>query len=177
MAEYIITPENTSLPTGPYLMEELHRRGFPVEITLKGEADDWRSIVFFEEGPPEVKCTLSHDAKSGLFTISTTSRASLQSQDLQLFLVELLLQEVGGQADNTETRERYNQKQLSLKIKRLHGLTTGADIFWLCFSWAIVLFAVLMYFSVDPNLRSMGLVVLVLSSLGAIGLTISHFKS
>lgn len=176
MAEYIITPEKNFLPPAPRLMEELHRRGFPVEITLKGTAEEWQSVAFFEEGPPEVQCALTCDPQDGRFVVATASNASPQSLDLQLFLVELLLQEVGGQADNSETRERYDKKQMSNKIKRLHGLSTGADIFWIVFAWVIVLLGVLLYFSIDPGLRTMNLVILVISALGAVGLTYTHFK-
>src|SRR5580658_1386571 len=41
MAEYVLTPESKTRLLGTQLMEELHRRGFPVEINLKGQDQAW----------------------------------------------------------------------------------------------------------------------------------------
>jgi hypothetical protein len=176
MAEYIITPEKNDLPQAPFLIEELHRRGLPVEITVKGTTEKWTGIQFVEPGPPEIKCSLALNSEKGL-SVTIPTNSPHQALELQLHLVDILLQQVGGRADNTETRERYNPRQFASKMKTLVGYSgEQGDLFWLFFSWIVFTFSVLLYFSL-AKFRSWDLLVVVLSLAGAGGLTYLKLKS
>jgi hypothetical protein len=178
MPEYVLTPEKKELPSGPALMEELHRRGFPVEITLKGPANEWESVRFFEPGPPEVECLLSFNPKNGSFTVTTPTTAPHEATEMQLFLVDILLKDLGGMADNTGTRERYSAKQFAAKVRSLHGVSRGTqDLVWIAFSWIVTLLGVLAFFLMDPQVRHMALIIAGLSLLSAAGQTYSYLKS
>jgi len=177
LPEYIVTPESTQLPPAPALLEDLHRRGFSVEIALKGTADQWEAVRFLDPGPPHVECNLSRDA-NGRLTITTPSDAPHEALDLQAHLVGLLLDELGGQADNTHTRERFNREEFARKLKHHHAPKGGMkELAWIAFSWAVVLAAAFLYFSVPPHLKPVDLVVVFISFLSAAGFTYTHFKA
>jgi hypothetical protein len=178
MAEYIITPDKKELPSGTYLLEELHRRGMPVEINVKGTAQKWDAIRFHEPGPPEIECFASHDPEEGHFNVSVPSNASPAERELQLFLVDILLAKLGGQADNMSTRERYSAAQFAAKMKKHHAASSNrGEIFWLAFAWAVVVFGILLYFSIAPSLRSMDLTIVALAFVSALGLTLTKIHS
>ncbi len=177
MAEYIITPEKNDLPTAPALLEELHRRGLPVEITVKGTADKWESVRFLEPGPPEIKCTLGYNETKGVFSVSMPTNSPHQALELQLCLVDVLLRELGGQADNVETRERYSPQQFTAKLREFQGLSGSSnDLFWILFSWGVVVLAVIIYFRV-PKFHPLVLIIALLSLASAIGQTLPKLKS
>jgi hypothetical protein len=178
MAEYIVTPDKKDLPSGPSLLEELHRRGYPVEINVKGTAEKWEMIRFFDPGPPEMECLITHDAPNGRFSVSVSTDAPPQATELQMNLVDIMLRQLGGQTDNSTTRERYSAKQFTTHLKKLHGTSDKAkDIVWLGFSWGIVVLGILLYFSLPPSMKPVDVVVVFLSLLSAGGLTYSHFKA
>ena len=177
MAEYIITPEKSDLPTAPDLMEELHRRGLPVEITVKGTAEQWESVKFVELGPPEIKCTLAHNGAKGTFSVQMPTNSPHQALELQLSLVDVLLRLLGGQADNTETRERYNPQQFTAKLREFQGLSGGPhELLWIFFSWVVVLVAVIMYFAM-PKFHVLILILALLSLASAVGQTLPKLKN
>ena len=157
-------------------MDELHRRGFPVEINIKGSADNWDAIRFYEPGPPEIECFLSYSEEDNFYNISVSTDSPHQAMELQMFLVDLLLQKLGGQADNTATRERFTPEQFAAKLKAHHGSSSDKkEIFWIGFSWIVVVLGVLIYFF-SPQSRSLAPFIVVFSLLSAGGLTYSHFK-
>jgi len=178
MAEYVLTPEKNEQPSGLQLLEELHRRGFPVEIHVKGEDRKWEAIRFSEPGPPEVECILSYDAEAGLYTAFVSQDAPPSAVELQVFLVDSLLRELGGRADNTNTRERFTPEQFAEKIRHHHGPARKlGDYLWIGFSWLVVLLASLMYFIIAPNLQHLVLVILFLAFLSAVLQTVTHIKN
>src|ERR1019366_42146 len=146
MPHFVISPDKENLPEGPHLMDQLHRRGFPVEINVKGTAKSWNEIRFYEPGPPELECLLSFNEKNGNLKVSVSNDASLEARDLQIYLVDLLLKELGGQADNTDTRERYTPKEFAEKLKRHYSSTRNShDLLWIVFSWAVVVAGIAIY--------------------------------
>src|SRR5258708_2833755 len=176
MPHYVISPDQKELPTGPHLMEKLHHLGFPVEINVKGSAQNWNEINFYEPGPPEVECLLSFGEKDGNLRVSVSNDAPLEARELKIFLVDLLLKELGGQADNTETRERYTAEEFAKKIKSHYGLNREVqDLIWIIFSSAVVATAIAACFF-SPQNRGLVSVVVILSFLSATGLTYSHYK-
>ncbi len=176
MPHFVISPDKKSLPEGPRLMDHLHRRGFPVEINVKGTAQSWNEIRFYEAGPPELECLLSFNEKNGTLKVSVSNDASLEARDLQMFLVDLLLKELGGQVDNTDTRERYTPKEFAEKLKKQYGSTRNAnDLLWIVFSWTVVVAGVAI-FVLSPQFHGLVSIVVVLSLLSAAGLTYSHYK-
>jgi hypothetical protein len=177
MAEYVITPEIKALPSATGLMDALHKRGFPVEINLKGSDLEWDAVRFYEPGPPEIECFLSYDPGDGVYTVSAPNDAVPETMELFHFLAGVLLQKVEGRADNPATRERYSAGQFSAKLKK-HKRSSGKskDIFWLFFSWGVVVVGSLVFLLIGTDLRYPALVVLFLSLLSAAGLTYSHFK-
>lgn len=176
MAEYILTPEKTEQPSGLELMEELHRRGFPVEIHLTGQDKQWEAIRFTEPGPPEVECLLSYGSEGYIISISQDAPPS--ASDLQTSLVETLLQDLGGQVDNVNTRERFTPEEFTAKLKHQQDSAAPAkERFWIVFSWAVVVMALGIYFVISPDKRDLVVVILVLSFLSAALQTYSHAKT
>jgi hypothetical protein len=178
MAEYILSPESRQQPSAFQLIEELHRRGYPVEIHLNGEDHKWESIQFSEAGSPDTTCSLTFNSTTGRYTISIASNALAQAGDLQLSLVDSLLQSVGGHVDNTGTLERYTPEQFKAKLRRSNpSAGRGWDLFWVFFAWAVVIGGLVVYFSIEDNRRYMVMMIIALSSLSAAGLTYSHIKN
>ena len=176
MPDYVITPETNDPPAGTRLMEELHRKGFPVEITLKGPDGSWDSIKFFEEGR-EAECVLSRLGDSNNYKVSVSRDASHASLDLQLHLVEAMLREVGGVTDHAVTRERLDLKQFSLKLQAHHsGDRKATDWVWVAFAWAVALGALFAFTQVAGPNRWTVLVIALFASLSAIGLTYLQLK-
>jgi hypothetical protein len=170
MSEYVITPDRKDPPSGHVLMEELHRRGLPVEISVKGTVDKWESIRFTESGPPETECQLTLDP-SGTLKASISVDSNMEARDLQMVLVDVILAEVGGRADHTATRERYTAEQFARKVRDQRGRPPSeADLPWIVFSWAMVGVS-LMGFCVLPRFHYFALVAAALSLVGALGLT------
>jgi len=177
MAEYVLTPESKTQPAGTQLMEELHRRGFPVEITLKGPDQGWESIRFYEAGPPEIECFLSYDPGNGRYKVSVPRDASPETIELQLSLLDDLLQDLGGQADDTATLERFTPAQFKAKLRSLHEPAhKKGDLVWIGFSWAVVLASGLALFMGSSQSHMMVGLVLAFALLSAGGLTYFHFK-
>ncbi len=176
MPDYLITPETNEPPAGTRLMEELHKKGFPVEITLNGPDGAWESIKFFEEGR-EAECILSRLADSNNYKISVTRDASPAALDLQLHLVEALLRAVGGIADHAVTRERLDYRQFSLKLQAHHsGEHKPSDWVWIAFAWAVALGSLVAFLQIAGPNRWTVLVVMVFASLSALGLTYLQLK-
>ncbi len=178
MAEYVLTPESKDQPLGTQLMEELHRRGFPVEINLKGPDQGWESILFYEAGPPELECQLICEPETGCYNISVSRDASPQTQELQLFLVDALLQKLGGRVDNRSTLERFTPSQFTAKLKSPHSPRGETkDLVWIGFSWCVVVAGLIALFvGSDPSRLTIGFI-LAFAFVSAVGLTYSHFKN
>lgn len=177
MAEYILSPESRQQPSAFQLIEELHRRGYPVEIHLKGQDHQWESIQFSEPGSPEASCSLSFNSNTGRYTVSIPSNALAQAGDLQLSLVDSLLQTLGGHVDNTGTLERYTPEQFKARLRKFHSSSENHwDLLWIIFAWLVVVGGIVVYFSILDNRRYMVMVIIALSFLSAAGLTYSHFK-
>lgn len=177
MAEYVLTPEKKEQPSGIELLEELHRRGYPVEIHVKGQHPQWEAIRFFLANPSEAECLLSFDPADGLYRLSVTPDSPPAAAELQAFLLDTLLQDLGGRADNLQTRERFTPVEFAQKLKHLHdpGRKTR-DLFWVAFSWAVAMLSLLIYFVISPGVRHLALGILVLSTLSAALQTYLHFK-
>lgn len=158
-------------------MEELHRRGVPVEIHLKGQDREWESIRFTESGPPEIECLLSFDGGDKTYSVSVSQDAPLSAEFLEVYLVDALLQTLGGQVDNLNTRERFTPEQFTLKIKQHHNPSAEKkELVWIAFSWLVVILAVGVYFLGSPRIHELVVVILILSFLSAALQTYSHFK-
>jgi hypothetical protein len=158
-------------------MDELHRRRFPVEINVKGSAKEWQAIRFYEPGPPEIECFLSFEEENGNFTVSTAIDSPPESAELQLNLIDILLDELGGQADNTATREHFTPQQFAQKLKAFQLSSPGSkERYWIIFAWLVVAIGLLIWFF-SPHTRSIAPVIIALSFLSAAGLTYSHFKA
>lgn len=176
MSDYLITPENRDQPAGTRLMEELHRKGYPVEITLKGPDSAWESVRFIEHDAQGSECVVSLDPK-GVYRVSISPDAPLSARELQLYVVETLLKEVGGVADHSTTRESLNLQQFSLKLKTHHaGDRKASDWVWVGFAWAVALGAFFAFARTEGPNRWTVLVVAVFASLSALGLTYSQIK-
>ncbi|HJT24130.1 MAG TPA: hypothetical protein VJ873_06105 [bacterium] len=177
MAEYLLTPEKNQQPSAFELMEELHRRSVPVEIHLKGQDKEWESIRFFESGPPEIECYLFFDGEKGTYSTTVSQDAPRAAVELQVYLVDTLLQTLGGQVDNLNTRERFTPQQFALKVKHHHDPSAEKkELVWIAFSWGVVLLALMVYFMVPSHLQQLVIVILVLSFLSAALQTYSHFQ-
>jgi hypothetical protein len=175
VSDYLITPETRDQPAGTELLEELHRKGFPVEITLKGPDNAWESVRFVDHDAQDSEGTLSWDGK--VYRVSIPPDASFSSRELQLYLVETLLQKVGGVADHGATRERLNLQQFSLKLKAHHaGDRKASEWVWVGFAWAIALGACFAFTQVAGPNRWTVLIVAVFASLAALGLTYLQLK-
>jgi len=174
MAEYVVTPVKKELPEGPYLMDELHRRGFPVEINLKGTAQNWDAIRFYEPGPPEIECFLSREENEGKFNVSLAADSPSEASELQLNLIDILLSGLGGQADNSATRERFGPGEFSAFLKSRRG--NSRELFWIGFSWLVVAAGISLWIF-SPATRVIAPAVVFLSLISAAGLTYSHFKT
>jgi hypothetical protein len=178
MPEFILTPESKTLPSVPSLLDQIHEMGFPVEINVKGQPDHWEDLRFHEPGPPEVECLLSYDGGQGRYTFYVSSDAPPKAYDLQLHLVELLLKNLGGRVDNKLTRERYTSSEFMKKMARHRAAQNNPwDLFWLVFSWAVVLFALFLFFSLHPGLRAYVVTILLLALVSAVGLTLARLKN
>jgi hypothetical protein len=177
MAEYVLTPESKLQPAGTRLMEELHRRGFPVEINLTGPDQGWESIRFYEAGPPELECLLAYESGTGRYKISVSPEASLPTYELQLFLVDSLLQILRGYVDNSTTLERFTPGQFTAKLKTHAAPGKLKDLAWLLFSWAVAASGLFVLLFLPALARSLAIVVLIFSTLSASGLTYFHFKN
>jgi hypothetical protein len=178
MAEYILTPETKDKPPGTQLMDEIHRRGFPVEINLTGPDQDWESIRFYEAGPPVLECLLTYDPEGECYKISVSRDASPQSHELQFFLVDILLQALGGQVDNKSTQERFTPSEFAQKLKTLYNpIQKAKDLIWIGFSWAVVVAGLIALFAGSHPSHEMVGLILVVASISAVGLTYSHFKN
>ncbi len=178
MPEFILTPEKTKLPSAPSLLDQIHKMGFPVEVTVKGKPDQWEDLRFHEPGPPEVECLVSYDEGEGKFSLHVSSDAPPKAYDLQLHLVELLLKNLGGQVDNRHTRERHTAAEFFKKMQH-HRVSQNNpwDYFWLAFSWAVVLFGGFLYFALRPALRPFIVPIFILALLSASGQTYSLLKN
>ena len=178
MAEYVLIPEKKGPPPGTQLMDELHRRGFPVEINLTGPDQGWENIRFYKAGPPELECLLAYDPEGERYKISVSRDASPQSHELQFFLVDILLQELGGQVDNKSTLERFTPAEFARKLKILHNpVRKVKDLIWIGFSWAVVVAGLIALFAGSHPSHEMVSLVLVVASISAAGLTYSYFKN
>jgi hypothetical protein len=176
MSEYIIHPEKKDQPSGTFLMDALHRYGFPVEISLKGSDQNWERVRFSEPGPPEAECFVSFEPKDGSISVTVPLDSPHRTRDMQMFLVHILLKTLGGQADHSGTRERSTPEEFAKKIRHLQSGASLWDYFWLVFPWVVVVFGVLALFWIPPSLRHMDLAIAAVSLLCALGLTYSHFK-
>lgn len=175
MAEYILTPAQKEVPEASYLLDEMHRRGFAVEINIKGTAKEWDAIRFSLAGPPEIECFLSREG-NGSFDLSTAQDAPAEASELQLNLADLLLSRLGGQLDNTATRERFTPASFTAKLKSLHGPAhPKGEWAWIVFSWAIVAAGLLVLLFSSQG-RGLAAAITALSLVSAGGLTYAHFK-
>lgn len=177
MAEYVLTPDKKERPSGIELLEELHRRGYPVEIHVKGQHPEWEAIRFTLAQPAGAECLLSFEPADGLYRLSVAPDSPPAAAELQAFLLDTLLQGLGGQADNLQTRERFTPGEFAQRLKHLHDPGRKArDLFWLAFSWAVVALSLLIYFVISPGVRHLALGILVLSTVSAALQTQLHFK-
>lgn len=172
MAEYILTPDKKEMPDGTRLLEELHHYGFPVEMHLKGTHFQWDAIRFNEPGPPEAECFLSFEPEKGDYSVSVPADSARNAEEIQLFLVKILLGEIGGSVLNTETMQRYNPAQFAKKIRKLHSNAVSvSDWFWMFFPWTVAVLAASTGLLGPPNLRMPARVLALIAALSAAGLT------
>jgi hypothetical protein len=187
MTEYIVKPNKKGLPSGHFLLEELHRRGLPAALDLKGTDAKWDAILFSEPGPPEMGCFLQFEASQGVFKITLPKDSPAEAQELQVALADILLRELGGKVHDTSTNDHHDLETFIQKTKKFshpakQGLgkvaggrtsqTQGRESFWMVLSWGSVLLGLWIYFSIPRYHQTLTLAVVGLAALSAIGLTL-----
>jgi hypothetical protein len=181
LPEYVIYPSHKTTPTPEYLLSEIHRRGWDVELNVKGGGRNWEGIRFFQEGPPEIESYVLHDFKYNRFhvTVPETSPDG-KAQDLQLHLVDVLLKTLGGDAENVETRKRFNAPEFASHMlfrKRPLLPFELRTLGWPLFAWLTVGFGAGIALFGRPEMLVPALVITGLAFLAALGLTFDLKKS
>ncbi len=178
MADYILKPGNKRLPSATFLLEEIHKRGIPVEINVTGTVDQWEAIRFFEPGPPEIECFATFDQENPRFILTVPKDSPELSSDLRLLLAHIFLSEVGGTVTDSSTGENYDAPKIAARVRQFQPSKSGiSESLWLIFSWAVLPLAALAYFAVPHQLRILVIGVAVLAFFSAVGQTYSKLKS
>ncbi len=190
MHDYIVTPDKKGLPSGHFLAEELHRRGLPTAMDVKGTDNKWETIHFYESGPPKLDCFLQHEALKGVFKIILPYDSPEEAEEIQVALADILLREFGGHVHNTGTDDRHDLEAFIQKIKASAASKNAStpsvsketssqshEIFWVVFSWASVFLGLLVYFFTSRYQHPFTLIVTGLAFISAFGLTFSKLQS
>jgi hypothetical protein len=178
LIEYVMTPASQDVPSPAFLLQEVHNRGQTVEITLNGPAQEWKSIRFHYQGLNEFECLLSRNPETGRFTVSEPEPLHKNSGEFQLLLVDILLEELGGEVTNTDTQEHFTPEQLKHKLTAVSlPSPIKTEWFWVCFSWIAVALGILMFFSVSSRMQWVAIATVLLSLASAMGFTFFKPKS
>jgi hypothetical protein len=190
MHDYIVTPDKKGLPSAHFLAEELHRRGLPTAMDVKGTDSKWETIHFYESGPPKLDSFLQYDPIKGLFKIILPYDSPEEAEEIQAALADILLREYGGHVHNTGTDDRHDLEAFLEKIKASappQKTSTAAvskgnssqpqETSWIIFSWASVLFGLLVYSLIPRYQHPFTLIVTGLAFVSALGLTFSKYRS
>jgi hypothetical protein len=177
VAEFKIIPLQKELPDPAVLLRRLHEKGFSVEITLNGFARDWGALRFYQDGPTDVECFLVRNEETGSFTASIGENAPPRSRELLLHLVEILLRETRGTAEDPETGKTLGAAQFKQAHPEFSKSAPSKTLWvWPAFAWALVAAGVAAYFNLPANLHVLSLAVVALTLLSAVGLTLSSFE-
>jgi hypothetical protein len=180
VTEYQVRPSRKQVPPAQDLLEGLHRRGWKVEINLKGEGGSaWETLRFFRPGPPEeVECFLLHDAAKNLYTVSLPAMPANGAPALQYHVVMTLVDLLGGSVEEAGSGRTLTLAELDAWGARFHPLWSRllkADpkhLGWALTAWAVAAAGLLYSAFGDPERR---LAVLLLAGipafLAAVGLT------
>ena len=194
MNEYLITPHKKGLPSGHHLLEELHRRGLPATLDLKGTDTKWEAILFSEPGPPPMECFLEHDPAQGNFKIGLPKDTPKEAEEMKIALADILLRELGGHVQDTSTNERHDlagflektkthtaahmtQSSSSTKSVSSKAKLGTAEVLWILFAWGLAAAALTVYFTMPQHQHTITLGVAGLAFLSALGLTFSRRSS
>lgn len=174
MPEYIVYPSHKTTPTPEYLLSELHRRRWEVELNVKGGGRNWEGIRFYQEGPPEIECFVMHDFKYNRFHVTLPETPCEKAQDLQLQVVDVLLRTLGGDAEETSSHRRFNAPEFATHLlfrKRPLLPFEFRKVGWPLFAWLTTGFGagIAAFGPADAFLPSLLLAFLALIS--ALGLT------
>jgi hypothetical protein len=179
MSEYILRPNQKGLPPPQDLLDDLARRGWNVDLNLKGHADSWEAIRFFRPGPPEeVECFLLHDPETHVFTLSLPALPAHGARELQYRVLESLLKRLGGIVEEVSNRKRrtltqheltvWGSKYRPFPLNLLQG--DPGEVFWRLFPWAVAVAATLYSLFGPPEKRLPALVLAALALLSSVGL-------
>jgi len=174
LPEYVVYPSHKTVPTPEYILAELHRRRWDVELNVQGGGRNWEGIRFWQEGPPEVECFVLHDFKYNRFHVSLPEDHPEKAQDLQLQLVDVLLRTLGGDAEDLSTHRRFNAPEFATHMlfrKRPFLAFEIKALGWPLFAWLTAGFGVGVALFGREEARIPALVLTVVAALCAAGLT------
>lgn len=174
MPEYVVYPSHKTVPTPEYILAELHRRRWDVELNVQGGGRNWESIRFYQEGPPEVECSIVHDSKYNRFHVGLPEFHPEKARDLQLNVVDVLLKTLGGDAEDSDTHRRFNAPEFATHMlfrKRPFLAFEWKSLGWPLFAWLTTGFAAGVLLFGNPEARVPAAVLAVLSFACALGLT------
>lgn len=191
MNEYLVTPHKKGLPSGHHLLEELHRRGLPATLDLKGTDTKWEAILFSEPGPPPMECFLEHSPSQGNFKISLPKDTPQEAEEMKIALADILLRELGGHVQDTSSNERLDLAGFLEKTKThtaAHMTKSSSsskspssktklgttDVLWILFAWALAAAGLEVYLAMPQYQHPITLGVAGLALLSALGLTFSR---
>ena len=174
MPEYIVYPAHKTAPTPEYLLSELHRRRWEVELNVKGGGRNWEGIRFYREGPPEIECFILHDFKFNRFHVSLPESCPEDASDLQLHVVDILLRTLGGDAEDLVNHRRFNAPEFAshMLFRRRPFLPFELRALgWPLFAWLTTGFGAGIAFFGREEAFIPALILTVTAFLSALGLT------
>jgi len=174
LPEYVVYPSHKTAPTPEFILAELHRRHWEVELNVQGGGRNWEGIRFTQEGPPEIECFVLHDFKYNRFHISLPEEHSEKARDLQLHVVDVLLKTLGGDAEDLATHRRFNAPEFGTHMlfrKRPFLAFEIKALGWPLFAWLTAGFGVGVALFGRAEARIPALVLTLVAALCAAGLT------
>jgi len=194
MAEYVITPDKKEIPSSHLLAEELHRRGLAVEMEVQETNYKWEHIYFFDPANSETHCFLERNLHSLIYKVSLRTEPTRESGELQATLVEIILHEAGGKVFEPDSKKSYDLAEFraqsgetllaaefnntpSSLLTPSRSLPPLKEIFWVGFSWVLVLFGFYFYRQTPQPRKILMLAACGLALISAVGITFSSFQS
>ncbi|GEM_PF-1304889 len=183
MTEYLLRPSKKTPPLPQDLLDDLHKRGWQVELNLKAENGVWEDIRFFRPGPPEeIECFLLHDPEALTYIVSLPAMPANGAQELQFHVLDILLNRLGGAVEDYETHRTLTQSELEAWARKyksgLKGILSRPthDLFWFLFPWVVSVGGILYSIFGNPVNRLPALLVTIPALLSAIGMTFFAHK-
>jgi hypothetical protein len=171
MSEYILQPNQKQPPSPQDLLNDLSRKGWTVEMNLKGSPEAWEAIRFFRPGPPEeVECFLMHDPETSFFTVSLPDMPAHGAPELQFRVLESLIDRLDGKVIDSSTHRALTKAEWNDWASRYNPLPlrlfqgSPRDVFWRLFPPAVTVAGITcsIYGPVDKRLPALGLAFLAL---------------